>query len=583
MVYQDIEELRKGPDESEQLRRIADFSPKGADDPPTQESREDNKYNDTAAGKLAGDPRFENFTIAVICLNALWIGYDTEYTATIGKADNLYNGPAEFIVMENFFAVFFTFEMGSRAVGYRVKTNAIWDGWFVFDSLLVILMILETWIMPAAGGGGMGGLGILRLLRLLRITRMAKLMRAIPEIMTIVKGLVAALRSVGTTAVLMALVTYVFAIILTSTYHQGLVADGDEPDNAMVNFGSMGKSVFSLIIMGAIFDDLTYCTDSIRETGNTMMLIVFIIYMLMTGFTVMNMLIGILAEVVQATGEGETKAAELSLLTESIQSIISKLDVDGNEQISQSEFQQMKSSEELVDVLETLKISYEQFDKYGELVFGTTEAQESKRCSASGEPAITYTDLVRIIYKLRPGTTVGALELACFQHGVGSFMSSLDKKMKKLEKVSMVAACGAESSSVEKLMRSPTFTCPTPTANWAGSKPFGVTDPLSPAHRGAIDEPALGVEKCSASDLRQAAQAPSAAPSGAPFPAPSTVGDPRWRLMATSDLLAEVQRRLNSTDAAAESLRKQARDARASGVAADAAFATLGVPAPTPG
>lgn len=69
---------------------------------------------------------------------------------------------------------------------------------FVLDSLLVSLMIVETWITPLVlsmlqiSSEGMGDATILRLVRLLRLarmTRVAKLLRAFPEVLIMIKGL----------------------------------------------------------------------------------------------------------------------------------------------------------------------------------------------------------------------------------------------------------------------------------------------------------------------------------------------------------------------------------------------------------
>merc|ERR1719162_1742937 len=108
---------------------------------------------------------------------------------------------------------------------------------------------------------------MLRLVRLVRIACMGKLMRFFPELAIIVKGMVAAVRSVGCTAILLVLVMYVFSIIFTDAFHQGKIADDDEdiPEIAVL-FGSMGKSMRHLFIMGTILDDITACTNTIRTS-----------------------------------------------------------------------------------------------------------------------------------------------------------------------------------------------------------------------------------------------------------------------------------------------------------------------------
>merc|ERR1719345_454462 len=105
-------------------------------------------------------------------------------------------------------------------------------------------MVVETWVLAFIGPiAALKQVSILRLLRLTRLFRMAKLMRYFPELQLIVKGMLAAVRSVGCATILLLLVLYVFAIIFTNEYHQGHVAD-DDPDIPEISmlFGSLGKS-----------------------------------------------------------------------------------------------------------------------------------------------------------------------------------------------------------------------------------------------------------------------------------------------------------------------------------------------------
>jgi len=70
------------------------------------------------------------------------------------------------------FCIFFCFEWIVRFGAFRRKRDGLKDAWFVFDSVLVTSMVLETWVFTfivfimggggsAAGGGG--NMGILRL------------------------------------------------------------------------------------------------------------------------------------------------------------------------------------------------------------------------------------------------------------------------------------------------------------------------------------------------------------------------------------------------------------------------------------
>merc|ERR1719272_2395879 len=217
------------------------------------------------------------------------------------------------------------------------------------------MMVLETWFFPMIGvGGALAQFAVLRLLRLLRISRMARLMRKVPELMIIIKGLVASARSVGCTAILQVLIIYVWSILFVSTYHE--LTDDDEEEISSQFFGTMGKSAFTLFIMGTVLDDVTAATNAIRVTENMWMLALFIIFILISSFTILNMLIGILCEVVSATAESEKTKAVEACATEAITTLFDKLDVDGSGAISQNEFMHMRDDETVRQALEDMDI-----------------------------------------------------------------------------------------------------------------------------------------------------------------------------------------------------------------------------------
>merc|ERR1719235_3118450 len=110
-------------------------------------------------------------------------------------------------------------------------------------------MIFETWIMPlampAGSGGGMGDASMLRLLRLLRLTRMARLFRSVPELLTLLKGMAAATRSVFSTLTLLILFTYVFGIIFKQQ------AADSHPDIIEL-FGTIPEAMWNLLLAGTL-------------------------------------------------------------------------------------------------------------------------------------------------------------------------------------------------------------------------------------------------------------------------------------------------------------------------------------------
>merc|ERR1740130_1625889 len=80
------------------------------------------------------------------------------------------------------------------------------------------MMVIETWVLSVitslnvVDGGNSSVLKLFRMSRLTRMARMAKLLRAMPELLILIKGIGVASRSVFYTLCLLAVVIYVFAV-----------------------------------------------------------------------------------------------------------------------------------------------------------------------------------------------------------------------------------------------------------------------------------------------------------------------------------------------------------------------------------
>lgn len=391
------------------------------------------KFTDSCFGRLACNKKFEALTFVFIGVNSLYIGIDADVSARVGKPDDLYdpNTPIGFIIMENIFCLYFTFEVVVRFIGFKSwnPCSIIRDRWFMFDGTLVTMMVLETWIFPVFGiGGALSQLSVLRLLRLLRISRMARLMKKVPELMIIIKGLIASFRSVGCTAILQVLILYVWSILFVSEYHEKAESNPcflglgtckpsheitEDEEEIASYFGTMGKSMFSLFIYGTVLDDVTACTDAIRGTDNMFMLSLFIVFILISSFTILNMLIGILCEVVSATAESEKTKAVETCAKDAITTLFTKLDVDGSGTITQDEFMHMRDDETVRQALEEMDIYETHFQRYCELLFQGKKAQQAGKA-----PAIDFEALITMLLRLSPGNHINALDFSLLQASI---------------------------------------------------------------------------------------------------------------------------------------------------------------------
>jgi hypothetical protein len=283
--------------------------------------------------KIAKSTIFDKATLAVIAFNAIWIAYDTDNNGAATLNDAAY----EFIVAENFFCAFFSFEWIIRFGSFRHKCDTRKDAWFVFDSFMVSMMVMETWVftllivvMGSSGEGG-GNVGLLRMARLLRLSRMArmgKLLRVMPELMIMLKGMAAAMKPVMWTLVLLLGILYIFGICFVQ------LGDGTEVGKA--HFATVPQAMYTLMIHGVFLDSVGKLTLKLFESW--ILAVVFFVFILLGAMMVMNMLIGVLCQVVSAVSATEQEEMLVNHVNDKISMVMALIDEDGNGGISKDEF-----------------------------------------------------------------------------------------------------------------------------------------------------------------------------------------------------------------------------------------------------
>lgn len=300
-------------------------------------------YKTGVIQRIAKSDPFTNVTLGVISINAIWMGYDTDKN----DADTLEEAEIQFQIAEQFFAVYFTIEWSIRFLAFERKCNGLKDGWFKFDSFLCILMWFETWILPALGGGLPIDVSMLRLLRLLRLSRLMRLLRKCPELITLLKGMAAATRSVFSTLILLLVFMYIFSIIFRQQ------ADGNEVLGDY--FGTMGLCFWTLLMQGTLLDDITGVLTEVKD-DSPHLAIIFLLFVLIGNFTVLNMLIGVLCEVVSAVAAAEKEKTSIEFARDSFIAVMTEMDADGSGTMSIDEFETFVRDDRIQKAFEELDV-----------------------------------------------------------------------------------------------------------------------------------------------------------------------------------------------------------------------------------
>jgi uncharacterized membrane protein (GlpM family) len=162
-----------------------------------------------------------------------------------------------------------------------------------------------------------------------------------------IKGIVTATTAVSYALGLLMLVDYVFAIAMVQLSSETEM--GDE------FFRSVPLAMYSLIIYGTFLDDLSYFADRVKAES-TVCLVLGSIFVILASLTVMNMLIGVLCEVISAVAEEEREGMMVEKVHEKFGSIIKALDTNEDDRISWTEFRSIIVMPRAHDALESVGV-----------------------------------------------------------------------------------------------------------------------------------------------------------------------------------------------------------------------------------
>mmetsp|Transcript_28296 Transcript_28296/g.75525 ORF Transcript_28296/g.75525 Transcript_28296/m.75525 type:complete len:467 (+) Transcript_28296:803-2203(+) len=375
----------------------------------TEEYNVANYYKDTGwAQRVARSSMFEVVTLCVIGANALWIAVDVDEN----DATDPTKAPLMFQITDNFFCGYFFVEWLIRFAAFQHKSNCLRDRWFVFDSLLVALTVVDTWLMlllfslsdMSSGASSLTVLRIFRLLRLTRIARMLKLLHAIPELMILVRGMAAASRSVALTLVLLSGIIYIYAIIFRQ------VTDGTAIGDQY--FRSIPASMSSLLLRATLPD----MGEILEDTGNSHILLgmIMLSFILMATLTVLNMLVGVLVEVVSVVATVEREELTMASVKSNMERLfeMTGLDVDSNSCVSRLEFENLLEIPEAVKMIHEVGVDVVGLIDYADMIFEGYQKELSFAeffdvlLSLRGNNAATVKDIVdlrKFVYSTMSG------------------------------------------------------------------------------------------------------------------------------------------------------------------------------------
>mmetsp|Transcript_45571 Transcript_45571/g.105703 ORF Transcript_45571/g.105703 Transcript_45571/m.105703 type:complete len:883 (+) Transcript_45571:80-2728(+) len=372
---------------------------------------------DSVAARIASSHLFQFSSMVIVFLNTVWIAVQADLAdrSKVGFDSTPW-------VIDCAFCFAFLLELSVRYAAYQRNLDCLQDRWFCFDALLVVIMVIETWILAAVilvvtdgdgGDGSSSGLSVVRIVRLIRLVRLgriAALVRLVPEALTLLKGIMWATRSVFVTMLLLFCLLFLFGVVFRMQ-----VGGNAELDEIIP---SVAEAMLLLLLHGTLLDSPAKSAEDIGRHSDFLVL-AFLVFIFLSSFTVLNMLIGILCGVISTVTATEKEQAEVQYLRGTMLELLECYDQNEDKTISQEEFEVLMSNPEVhlilssfgVDVDDLLALKKRLF-KESMIGFFRADAEEME----GGEDVLTYDLAVTVegVRDLRYGAADGlSLDLYC--------------------------------------------------------------------------------------------------------------------------------------------------------------------------
>ncbi|MGD8348427.1 MAG: ion transporter [Gammaproteobacteria bacterium] len=226
----------------------------------------------TRIRQWVGRPRVQNFIMTLIVVNAVILGLETVPAVMQRFGDIL-------IAIDHAILAVFVVEILLRIYAHRL--GFFRDPWSLFDFTVVGIALV-----PASGP-----FAILRALRVLRVLRVLTM---VPSMRRVVGALLNSIPGLGSIALVLMLIYYVFGVIATKMFGA----------NFPQWFGTIGESLFSLFQIMTLESWSMGIVRPVMESHPNAW-IFFVIFILIATFTMLNLFIAIIVNAMHSFTEEE--------------------------------------------------------------------------------------------------------------------------------------------------------------------------------------------------------------------------------------------------------------------------------------
>jgi len=265
----------------------------------------------------------------------------------------------------------------------------------------------------------------------------------------LVKAIGVAFRTVFFTLILLLVVIYVFAIIFTGSFSDresypltpycskcgdcdDCLLDGDFGGLGQDYMATMGDSFMTLFTRGVLGDNLDETVDAVLSEGGVWLMWAYFIFFAITFATLLNMLIGVICEVIQDAAEEEERNDNETLLRNCIGDAFDEIDLNSDGVVSKKEWAQVKMNPRVRSTLSRLGLEEERMDERLEqmssFLFLEKDVDEDGE-----ETGLTIDQLTKKVVQMRPDADASALDLELMKSQVVKDQKLFKAKLRRMQ------------------------------------------------------------------------------------------------------------------------------------------------------
>ncbi|CAJ1457432.1 unnamed protein product [Effrenium voratum] len=336
----------------------------------------DNSVTSVWVQRVVYSMGYEVYSALLILLNAVFVGWQTEWTAATVHVPSSQLGfePTFFYVAQIVFFLLFFVDLVMRwcadGLIYFVCNEEM--HWNVLDVAVVgfnfMEVITETMIFMGADSTMlMNNFSVVRVVRVLRVVRIAKVIRvlkAFRELRLMVASIVSSARNLLWVILIICVLLYVFGISFTSAVALELeMSSKDAPgtDELKRYFGSLSSSILTLYSSMSGGEDWTVYYHVLDRLPWPYQML-FLFFVTFAVFAVVNVVTGVFVDTAIEKNQSDKELAiqeELrnkKLRMNWIRDVFSELDSSGDGTVTLGEFENQLNHEAVIAYFNTLKL-----------------------------------------------------------------------------------------------------------------------------------------------------------------------------------------------------------------------------------